>query len=143
MTEFAMCHSCGADIFWSVTSHGKRMPVDATPVDDGNLQVVAGEIVGIPPGVEVTGDRFKSHFATCPAAQEHRVKSGPLVPKCSICQERPPDPKWREVVGWEEIRAQGGANKIAHRKETGRVICPECMYALDAGADPVNQLSIW
>ena len=47
--------------------------------------------------------------------------------------------RWREVVGWEEIRGQGGANKIAHRKETGRVICSDCMYAMDSGADPVNQ----
>ncbi len=44
-TREARCKSCGASIFWIVTTFGRRMPVD--------------------------GDGL-SHFATCPDAAKHR-----------------------------------------------------------------------
>jgi hypothetical protein len=33
----------------------------------------------------------------------------------------------REVIGWEEIRSDGGANKIVGRKETGRWAHKSCV----------------
>lgn len=44
-TRESACRSCAAPIFWIVTTHGKKMPVDR----DGT-----------------------SHFATCPNAAAHR-----------------------------------------------------------------------
>lgn len=74
------CFSCGAPITWAVTPKGKRMPVDAEPVDDGNLVLERqkdGTLLALPaskaptlPGL--TQPRYVSHFATCPQAKEHR-----------------------------------------------------------------------
>lgn len=56
----ATCKSCSAAIFWGRTTNGKRVPVDAVPV----------------------GGKYISHFATCPNAEKHRVKTkgGGLTP---------------------------------------------------------------
>ena len=67
------CRSCGAPIIWTVTSKGKRMPVDAKPVEGGNVRLdqdLLGNTVAsiVPDG---TGDRV-SHFATCPEAARWR-----------------------------------------------------------------------
>lgn len=64
---------------WAETDKGKRIPLDAEPVDDGNIvmtqlvprgmmrvrHVRKGEDTGIAP-------RYTCHFATCPEAAEHR-----------------------------------------------------------------------
>jgi hypothetical protein len=80
------CRSCGAKVIWARTAtSGKPMPVDAEPVDGGNVllsQVVAG--VGTPTATVVgntvqpsifgdDGPRYVSHFSTCPRADEHRT----------------------------------------------------------------------
>jgi hypothetical protein len=57
------CRSCGAPIWWIVTDAGKYMPVDPNP--DGDVT-----------------QPLLSHFATCPAATQHRR------PRTSA----PPDP---------------------------------------------------
>jgi hypothetical protein len=68
------CRSCGAPILWALTDRGKRIPLDELP------------LAAIPPGsfvVSGTGDElrastvapvplYRSHFATCPNADEHR-----------------------------------------------------------------------
>ena len=65
------CSSCGAAIFWERTKNGKHIPVDAAPSPDGNIEMRGGI-------AHVVGDelplapRFKSHFATCPNAAQHR-----------------------------------------------------------------------
>lgn len=81
------CRSCGAEIVWTITGTGKRMPIDAYPADDGNLFVFVRP--GMTPESEsvasdsprarehaALGDapRFRSHFATCPDAVAHRRK---------------------------------------------------------------------
>jgi hypothetical protein len=56
------------------------MPVDADPVDDGNLTLVYPSPGATPiavhadPGATLIGDppRYRSHFATCPNADQHR-----------------------------------------------------------------------
>jgi len=83
----SICRACSAKIIWAVTPAGKRMPVDAKPSADGKLILSAqvgpqGIKINDPPLVidERTvdqdgpkgGDRYISHFATCPAADRFR-----------------------------------------------------------------------
>lgn len=83
----ATCESCGADILWTYTETGKRMPVDAHPVAGGNLIVTTGQgeradllrasVVGSTIDLTNpydTGVRHLSHFATCPNANQHRKR---------------------------------------------------------------------
>lgn len=64
------CSSCGADIVWKITEGGKKMPIDSTPAPDGNLVFIG---LGAHPVPEKwTGERYKSHFATCPDAKNFR-----------------------------------------------------------------------
>ena len=37
----ATCRSCGADIIWALTLHGKHMPMDAVPIAGGTWFVMA------------------------------------------------------------------------------------------------------
>lgn len=71
------CQSCGATITWAKTENGRAMPLDAAPVDNGNMQVVDGVaiIVGdlLSPGDD--GPRYVSHFATCPNSAAHRRRA--------------------------------------------------------------------
>ena len=77
------CASCKAPITWTQTRTGKRMPVDAEPSDDGTIRLVLAAPRTVPVAEVLTGVRlsaardegaqlFKSHFATCPNASEHR-----------------------------------------------------------------------
>ena len=95
-TDTARCRSCSAPIVWIVTDTGARTPCDAEPIeawlfvdleqagaDRGLEETPRGYYLGakvvpaIParPGVlpEVPRTRVRrSHFATCPQANEHR-----------------------------------------------------------------------
>jgi hypothetical protein len=84
----AQCKTCGAEIIWTITERGKKMPVDVSPAKDGNvllkqlfdpedgkekwyatvLRGEAGEIHRASPGAPA----YTSHFKTCPDAKEHR-----------------------------------------------------------------------
>jgi hypothetical protein len=81
------CSSCGAAIIWAQTEAGRRMPVDAEAVPDGNLQLYTEELGGEPaePGVQrvrfLTRNQvlveqaakrplWRTHFATCPDGRE-------------------------------------------------------------------------
>jgi len=55
----ANCKSCGAEIEWLKTKNGKSMPVDAEPI---MIETTGAPIQG-----------YKSHFATCPNANQHRT----------------------------------------------------------------------
>lgn len=73
------CRSCGADIVWAVTAAGKRMPVDAEPVPEGNVALVdlaSGEIhatvLGEGEALLAEEPLHLSHFATCVFADQHR-----------------------------------------------------------------------
>jgi hypothetical protein len=78
------CRSCKASVIWAVSEKGKRIPMDADPVADGNF-ILEYSAVGEPPvarprnatigTVEFRdGLGFKSHFATCPDAGEWRKR---------------------------------------------------------------------
>ena len=76
-----LCRSCALSIAWGWTVKGKRIPLDRDPVEDGNLALSGrGDHsyfdVYVIQAVDVAkGDRYVSHFATCPRANDHRGRS--------------------------------------------------------------------
>jgi hypothetical protein len=75
-TNLYNCKSCGAPIVWVRMRSDKMMPVDANPDPRGNIEIFDGfgsviEKTDLFPG----RDRYISHWATCPNAQEHRKKA--------------------------------------------------------------------
>ena len=76
----ATCKSCAAPIIWTVTHKGNRMPVDAEPVEGGNVvlrrdgEALIAEYPGKehPSLFEDDGVRYVSHFSTCPEGKEWR-----------------------------------------------------------------------
>lgn len=81
------CRSCPAEVVWCETVTGKRMPVDAAPVDQALHADARGLFVIDPPLPTVSGVVPKalavnaldpelhlhtSHFATCPYANAYR-----------------------------------------------------------------------
>lgn len=76
------CRSCDARIIWATTAGKKAMPVDAEPVDDGNVELVLNGSLAVSPVAIVHGQRSmlydgplrKSHFATCPDHDRWRRK---------------------------------------------------------------------
>jgi hypothetical protein len=70
------CSSCGAEVAWTRTRTGKRMPLDPHPRADGNVivDVATDTAIVLAPGtpMPVGVPRFTSHFATCPHADQHR-----------------------------------------------------------------------
>lgn len=81
----SICKSCGAEIRWIETKTGKMMPVNPYPhIYKRNtkgpcvLVTAAGEVVRCEPvedGAQADGVGYVSHFATCPAAAEHRQQA--------------------------------------------------------------------
>lgn len=87
----SQCRSCHAEIEWVVTERGKNMPIDAEPVEGGNL-VFTGTIhhsvgrasyrevrylrKGIQPSTLLgeSEETYVSHFATCPNSEQHRAR---------------------------------------------------------------------
>jgi hypothetical protein len=76
------CASCHWPVRWVETETGKRMPIDAAPNPLGRLVLVRHETSAGPVGpwyVHVLGrdefhegDRYISHFASCPHARTWR-----------------------------------------------------------------------
>jgi hypothetical protein len=72
------CRSCGAPIRWVVTYQGRRMPVDVEPAKDGNIVLEGDTAVAVgKPAKRLAYGRpgtplYRSHFASCPQASEHR-----------------------------------------------------------------------
>ena len=54
---------------------------------------------------------------------------------CCFCGARASD-RFREVICWEALRAQGGANAMIGRTTTGRVACSGCIAQLRQGIAP-------
>jgi hypothetical protein len=68
----SLCSTCGKPIVWVITKAGRPMPCDPEPI---RTLVATGRMVdvgqGPQPEYEVRAG-FRSHFASCPAADEHR-----------------------------------------------------------------------
>lgn len=92
--ETKTCSSCGAEIFWARTVSGGTMPIDAEPVEGGNIKLYTPKGEGDPAPLAVVsrkGDenqlslaytadvsekRYVTHFATCEYAAVHRRRPG-------------------------------------------------------------------
>lgn len=64
-TKIAECKSCGSEIVWMKTRNDKNICVDLPPIEDPLRDEV----------LEATlfdRTRFKTHFETCPHAEQHR-----------------------------------------------------------------------
>lgn len=79
MSEFtvAECRSCHRPVIWAKTTTGASMPVDAEPVDGGNVELLPkpgaapdAVVHGQPP--LLGGELRLSHFVTCPDAGRWR-----------------------------------------------------------------------
>lgn len=71
------CRSCGARIAWAVTTKGRRIPLDLSVAEDGNVAVERNDLGDylasvLGSGDTPDGDRYVSHFATCEFASGHR-----------------------------------------------------------------------
>lgn len=69
---------CGDSFAWARTHKGKRIPIDLTPNPSGNIALYRESDAGLPratimaKGDVPKGDRYLSHFATCPDAARFR-----------------------------------------------------------------------
>lgn len=76
MPDADKCRSCSAEILWvNSASTGNVMPIDAAPVEGGNIAIVAGKAVVLRGDLfeeSLCGPRYQSHFVSCPNAQKHR-----------------------------------------------------------------------
>lgn len=84
--NLSTCRSCEAPIVWAWTANGKRVPLDPEQRPDGNLEIIGDHVDEdgrsaplvryLKKGEDLTllgpGERFVTHFATCPNAEEHR-----------------------------------------------------------------------
>lgn len=68
------CKSCLAPIFIVDTPKGKKMPLDAKPVEDGNIVIINKEAHCLKAGEQVEPGtiRWKCHWATCTKPAQHR-----------------------------------------------------------------------
>lgn len=72
------CRTCGAPMIWVTTQKGKKMPLDAEPVAKGKFLLNDDMTVAyIPESDPYTGERYSSHFETCPDAAAHSKKGTP------------------------------------------------------------------
>ena len=68
------CGSCQAGVIWARTEHGKRTPVTASP-GNGTMSLAwdGSQIIArVLPAAERQGPLYRSHFADCPNAGQHR-----------------------------------------------------------------------
>lgn len=106
------------------------------PVVIAAAEEEAARIAESPPTVEIEVEQELSQ-EDLDAALEGR----PSIPaykafRCSVCEKEYDGrtvSEWREVVGWEQKRVQGGTNHIAEREQTGRSMCNPCMILRQSG----------
>lgn len=76
----ATCRSCDAPIKWVEMPSGKKNPVDAEPVEGGNVIIevdeekqCTGRVLNDPEARRKHGGPFyRSHFSTCPDAKKFK-----------------------------------------------------------------------
>lgn len=69
------CGSCRAPIRWALTRNGKAMPVNADPVEGGNVVLerrMAALMAYVVDATDPRQPRYTSHHVTCPNASAHR-----------------------------------------------------------------------
>lgn len=76
MMQISNCRSCGAAVLWAQTENGKVMPVDPAPHPDGNLVLTSiGGGFQVRVDKAAPGEKHRSHFVTCPNAEQHRRRT--------------------------------------------------------------------
>lgn len=86
------CGSCGAAIVWATTqATGTRIPLNATPIVGGNIELKDGIAwylakSSLPSGLPL----YVSHFATCPNAKKHRKSSAAMIEDAARRRTRNP-----------------------------------------------------
>lgn len=75
----ANCRSCKAEIIWVTTNKDKMMPLNATPDQDGNVEILDDAngpnwkaVVHPQPPAFAQGPMYMPHHATCPDAEKWR-----------------------------------------------------------------------
>ena len=96
---------CGAEIEWTVTELGKRMPLDPGVHTDGNVVLRRTKDGSIRAHV-LTGDELpalapvrRAHWQTCPASPQYRKRVAATTPKCRACGH-PMDPTLARRERW-------------------------------------------
>jgi hypothetical protein len=75
----AVCHSCAQVIRWAETVDGTKMPLDPAPSPVGNVFLTVSGKARTLTREEIDRGRaagallYRSHHASCPAAERHRV----------------------------------------------------------------------
>ena len=69
------CKGCGAEVLWVKTPAGKSMPLDAAPVTLWVVENDGGKLVSADVRARGVIAR-RSHFETCPKADEFRRGRG-------------------------------------------------------------------
>lgn len=77
----SFCRSCGRQIVWAETSHGKKVPLDPKALVFSVMND-KGKLIAVKPSGGPIGEQFMvSHFATCPDANkwsgQHREETTP------------------------------------------------------------------
>ena len=65
---------CGAKIYWVITGKGNAMPVDIETLTEEDTRAILWSKIGERYPVTYRPGVHKSHFATCPFANEFRKK---------------------------------------------------------------------
>jgi hypothetical protein len=68
------CRSCGEPVRWvEIRKSGKKMPLDMDPVSNGNVVIEADGLAAVLPALsQYQGDKYVTHFDTCPQAKGWR-----------------------------------------------------------------------
>lgn len=85
---------CGAQMRRMLTEGGRRMPVDAEPVEDATIVVrrapdgrVRAHVLGGGDLRDADETTWRTHWATCPDAPSfHRPKGRKRTARCAACQ---------------------------------------------------------
>lgn len=72
------CRACGAEMIWTFTESGKRMPLDAEPSSEGTFvtEMRGKDLYAVYVKRGSDPDARTSHFATCPSAADFRRPNG-------------------------------------------------------------------
>ena len=62
------CKGCGADIWWTVTEKGKKIPLNDPP----EKRFVIGDRGLVPDDVAIMVNTYTPHHATCPEVEKFR-----------------------------------------------------------------------
>jgi hypothetical protein len=82
----SICRYCRGRILWAITEKGHRIPLDPSPVDNGNVMLdfrpgdaPIATVLGDPS--RASGPLWLAHFATCKKLKHRKKKTAEPEPK--------------------------------------------------------------